>query len=70
MGCEYIHNDEGWKHFNDFGNIFKDKKEVKVRHLILLATTWCIWQLRNNIIFRGAIANHVQLVDQIKFISW
>ncbi|XP_045791643.1 uncharacterized protein LOC123886361 [Trifolium pratense] len=70
VGCAYHHYEEGWKHFNFFGDIVKSKKGSKVKHLIWLATTWCTWRVRNNIIFRGTIFDRNQLVDQIKFISW
>ncbi|PNY05892.1 ribonuclease H [Trifolium pratense] len=70
LGCAYYNYGEGWKHFNFFGGIVKSKKGEKVKHLIWLVTTWCIWRLRNNIIFRGALADCAQLVDQIKLISW
>jgi hypothetical protein len=58
-----------WQHFNSFGDIVKSKRGSKVKHLIWLATMWCAWRLRNNIVFRGAIAECALLVDQIKLIS-
>ncbi|CAJ2668249.1 unnamed protein product [Trifolium pratense] len=70
MGCVSYHYVEGWHHFNFFGDIMKSKRGPKVKHLIWLATTWCAWNLRNNIVFRGAIADLALLVDQIKLISW
>jgi hypothetical protein len=34
MGSAFNHFDEGWKHFNFFGDIVKSKRESKVKHLI------------------------------------
>ncbi|KAK2444399.1 hypothetical protein QL285_015427 [Trifolium repens] len=39
MGCAFSHFDEGWHHFNSFGDIVKSKRGSKVKHLIWLATT-------------------------------
>jgi hypothetical protein len=60
----------GFNHFFKFGDIIKSKKGNRVRHLIWLATTWCIWRLRNNIVFRGKVADYAVLVDNINVISW
>ncbi|CAJ2672826.1 unnamed protein product [Trifolium pratense] len=70
LGFDYNHQEGGWIHFLRFGSLVKVKKGMKVRHLIWLATTWCIWRMRNNILFRGEMANCSALVDSIKFISW
>jgi hypothetical protein len=34
MGSAFNHFDEGWKHFNFFGDIVKSKRGSKVKHLI------------------------------------
>jgi hypothetical protein len=60
----------GWNHFQAFGALVKCKNGNRVRHLIWLATTWCIWKLRNQIVFKGAAPNIPQLVDEIKYFSW
>jgi hypothetical protein len=44
------------------------KKGHKVGQFIWLATTWYLWRLRNNIIFRGDFSNLLILVDQIMYI--
>jgi hypothetical protein len=51
--CGFHNFEEGWKHFNTFGALVKSKRFAKARHVIWLATTWNIWQTRNNIMFRG-----------------
>ncbi|XP_045810084.1 uncharacterized protein LOC123904464 [Trifolium pratense] len=70
LGCDYNLQEVGCKHFLSFGLIIKSKKGKKVRHLIWLATTWCLWRTRNNILFRGDKADFSALLDQIRFISW
>jgi hypothetical protein len=59
-----------WNHFQNFGTLVKSKNGNWVRHLIWLATTWCIWKLRNQILFNGAVPNVLQLVEEIKRFSW
>jgi hypothetical protein len=60
----------GRNHFNSFGALIKSRHSKRVRHLIWLATTWCIWRLRNKIVFNGGVPNVSQLVDEIKYYSW
>jgi hypothetical protein len=59
-----------WNHFQVFGALVKSKNGSRVRHLIWLATTWCIWKLRNQIVFNGAAPDVTQLVEEIKRFSW
>jgi hypothetical protein len=61
---------EGWNHFLCFGKMVKSKKGNRIRHLIWLATTWCIWKHRNNVIFNGGLPNANALLENIKAISW
>ncbi|CAJ2653429.1 unnamed protein product [Trifolium pratense] len=61
---------EGWNHFLSFGSLVKSKKGNQIRHLIWLATTWCLWKLRNNVVFNGALPDASKLVDDIKTFSW
>ncbi|CAJ2628180.1 unnamed protein product [Trifolium pratense] len=70
MGCDVIVGDEGLNHFFTFGDFLKSNKCGRVRHLIWLTTTWCLWKLRNNIIFRGEVAGVSKLFDNITTISW
>jgi hypothetical protein len=57
-------------HFLSFGSIIRGKNSKKLRHIIWLATTWCIWRTRNNILFRGDHINFNSLVNQIVYIAW
>jgi hypothetical protein len=51
--------------------MFIDKHLKMVRHLILVAVVWCLWSLRNKIIFPAGVADCVvALVSQIKLVSW
>jgi hypothetical protein len=53
MNVDFISFDEGWEHFFAFGALLENKKFEKARHVIWLATTWCLWRARNNVLFRG-----------------
>jgi hypothetical protein len=57
-------------HFAQFGTCLKGSHNKKHRHIIWLATTWCIWRKRNNIVFRGESMNISSLVEQIIYIAW
>jgi hypothetical protein len=70
MGTHISSREIGKQHFILFGNLFKSNKGKKIRHLIWLATTWSIWRMRNNIMFRGDIGNFTRLFDNIIKISW
>jgi hypothetical protein len=58
------------QHMLLFGELIKGKKTKRVRYIIWLAATWCIWRARNNVIFRGVIFNVHSLVNQILYIAW
>jgi hypothetical protein len=60
----------GRHHFARFGNLFRYPKRGRVNHLIWLVTTWCVWNLCNQVVFKGAIPNVSSLVDDIKKFSW
>ncbi|CAJ2655981.1 unnamed protein product [Trifolium pratense] len=70
MNVDFISFDDEWKHFSSFGALLKNKKYEKARHVIWLATTWCIWRARNNVVFRGETINWKVLEDKIIYISW
>jgi hypothetical protein len=48
----------------------KYEKYVKGRYLIWLATIRILWNVRNNIVFIGEVANVSTIVDKIILISW
>jgi hypothetical protein len=58
------------QHFLLSGQLLKGRKFKRMKHIIWLATTWCTWRARNNIIFRGDLVNVSSLVNQIIYFSW
>jgi hypothetical protein len=39
--------------------------------LIWLATSWCLWLVRNDVVFKGAIISDLSIVmDNIKIVTW
>jgi hypothetical protein len=58
------------EHFLSFGRILKGKKTKGLWHIIWLATTWCIWRSRNNILFKGDSVNVSSLFNNILYIAW
>jgi hypothetical protein len=70
LGVANFMQNVGCAHFTNFGALLKPGRLKKVRHLIWCATTWCIWSLRNNIIFRGSSFSIDGLMDNIKTFSW
>jgi hypothetical protein len=70
MGLNFINSTSVQQHFFLFGDFIKSKANKKHRHIIWLATTWCIWRWRNNIVFREDRATIFSLVNQIIFMSW
>ncbi|KAK2352803.1 hypothetical protein QL285_090514 [Trifolium repens] len=69
MGLTPIMNVSVQQHFILFGDLLKSNIHKRYRHVIWLATTWCIWRWRNQIIFRGERVNISTLVDQIIYMS-
>ncbi|CAJ2678610.1 unnamed protein product [Trifolium pratense] len=67
LGCSITIGEEGLNHFFKCGDLVKGHR---VRHLIWLTTNWCLWRLRNNIIFRGEVADVSKLIDNIMTVSW
>jgi hypothetical protein len=70
MGLNLINSNSIQEHFLLFGDLIKSKANKKHRHIIWLATTWCIWRLRNNLVFREDRATIFSLVNQIIYMSW
>jgi hypothetical protein len=62
--------EDRWSHFTSFGSLVSSNKGPKVRHIIWLAPTRCLWRLCNNIMFRGFMPNLSSIVEQITLISW
>jgi hypothetical protein len=70
LGLSFFMTVRVQQHFLKFGDLVKGKINKRFRHLVWLATMWCLWRSRNNIIFRGDHVNISSLVDQIKYMSW
>jgi hypothetical protein len=60
----------GCNHFTRFGKLFRHQNKGRTNHLIWLATTWCTWNLRNQVVFNGATPDASTLFEDIKFYSW
>jgi hypothetical protein len=73
MGLIFINSNSIQQHFITYGELIK-RKATKVKnkhsHIIWLATMWCIWRGRNNIVFREDRITIGSLVDQIIYMSW
>jgi hypothetical protein len=52
MGTQILAAGTVQEHLLLFGDIVKGKKCKGVKHIIWLATTWCIWRTPNNVLFR------------------
>jgi hypothetical protein len=70
LGASYFNASNVQQHMLMFGELIKGKKYKRVTHIIWLATMWCLWRSRNNILFRGVDVNVPSLVDQITYNSW
>ncbi|KAK2391015.1 hypothetical protein QL285_064512 [Trifolium repens] len=73
MGLYFINSNSIQQHFIRYGELIKSKAtkvKNKHRHIIWLATMWCIWRGRNNIVFREDRITIGSLVDQIIYMSW
>jgi hypothetical protein len=70
MGLNLINSSSVQQHFLLFGDMIKSKSNKKHPHIIWLATTWCIWRWRNNLVFREDRATIFFLVNQIIYMSW
>jgi hypothetical protein len=70
IGKSVSSNLAGYDHFTRFGQLFRHQKKGRINHLIWLATTWCIWNLRNQVVFNGATPDASTLFEDIKFYSW
>ncbi|CAJ2634610.1 unnamed protein product [Trifolium pratense] len=70
MGTRFCSATDVPNHLIQFGVLITGSNNERFRHIIWLATTWSIWRMRNNIIFRGDFVNVSSLVDQIIYIAW
>jgi hypothetical protein len=71
LGTCYLNSSTSLQqHFLYFGGLFKGRKCRRVKQIIWLATTWCMWRSWNNILFRRDCVNVSVLVEQIMYISW
>jgi hypothetical protein len=70
LGVNTIASNTISQHFLLSGQLLKGRKFKRMKHIFWLATTWCIWRARNNIIFRGDLVSVSFLVNQIIYFSW
>jgi hypothetical protein len=70
LGLNLIISTSVQHHFLLFGDLVKSKVNKRHRHIIWLATMWCIWRRRNNIVFREDRATIFSTVNQIIYMSW
>ncbi|XP_076882090.1 uncharacterized protein LOC143530431 [Bidens hawaiensis] len=47
-----------------------DRRKAKVLHAIILTTCWCIWKLRNELIFDNKSVNLSKIMEDIKALSY
>jgi hypothetical protein len=50
--------------------IISSQASLERLHLVWCATTWCIWSLRNNVIFKGEPICLRNFLERIKYSSW
>lgn len=67
MGPMFNH---GINHFLEFAGTIKGRARRRSRHIIWMATVWVLWITRNNVIFRSASADVIDVVANIKALSW
>jgi hypothetical protein len=48
-----------------FGNLFRHQKRGRINHLIWMATMWSVSNLRNQVIFNGAIPIGSTILEDI-----
>lgn len=61
---------DGVNHFLQFAGWVRGKRNRKWRHVIWMAAVWVLWITRNNIIFKDGTANLIDVVADIKILSW
>jgi hypothetical protein len=71
VGKNILTGAECWNNFMMFGKLISSKKGGgHVNRLIWLATTWCLWKHRNQVIFKGATPDATVIVNEVKSFSW
>ncbi|MCI12807.1 putative ribonuclease H protein, partial [Trifolium medium] len=70
MGIDPMAFQDVSSHFLCFGQTCKGKNSKRYSHIIWLATTWCMWNNRNSIIFQDDSFDVTSLVDHIMYIAW
>lgn len=65
-------HDSGVNHFLDFAGSAKgrQRRRGRGRHVIWMATVWVLWITRNNVIFREGSVDVIDIVANIKVLSW
>ncbi|XP_058740907.1 uncharacterized protein LOC131613238 [Vicia villosa] len=59
--------------FKNFGSIQEKEKNINIKatlNTIWIALIWCIWKMRNTIIFDNGIFSFDEVISNIMFFSW
>ncbi|XP_022040199.1 uncharacterized protein LOC110942742 [Helianthus annuus] len=46
------------------------RKKRKALHAVVLVTFWCIWKMRNDVVFRQSSPNAMKMLDKIKSMAY
>ena len=70
LGFSTVLHEDGKSHFwaNEWG--FKSLSQRQVGWSIWTAVVSSVWNIRNDMLFRGAVCDVAKVVDQCKFNSW
>lgn len=61
--------ENGWNNFFNFYNVLKGKVGKGKEGSIWLATVWCLWNARNDIMFNNKVSNTDEIIHKIKMFS-
>lgn len=56
--------------YSSFDFMLKGRVHKNIRMLVWLAVCWVVWLSRNEIVFQGASARVVEVVDRDKVLAW
>jgi hypothetical protein len=56
--------------FDCFSGVIRNKKVKKGFLLVWHTVIWSLWRARNDVIFNGILKEPLEVVEEIKVISW